>query len=299
LKGLNMKLLFILLTLIVISCSSNDNVSDAYGNFEADEVIISAESTGKISDLHIKEGDEVKSGEILAQIDTTQLYLQKLQILASMEAVASKTQNIKVQVDVLNEKKKNLLREKQRLENLLKDGAATQKQIDDINGELEVVERSITATKTGMQTTNKGLLSELKPLKAQLELIEDRLLKCMIKSPIDGTVLIKYVENGEFAAAGKPIFKVSNIDDIYLRAYVSGSQLAEVVIGRDVKVLIDKNEDEFHEYKGKITWISSKSEFTPKIIQTKEERVNMVYAIKVLVENDGKIKIGMPGELKF
>lgn len=294
-----MKLLFILLTLIVISCSSNDNVSDAYGNFEADEVIISAESTGKISDLHIKEGDEVKSGEILAQIDTTQLYLQKLQILASMEAVASKTQNIKVQVDVLNEKKKNLLREKQRLENLLKDGAATQKQIDDINGELEVVERSITATKTGMQTTNKGLLSELKPLKAQLELIEDRLLKCMIKSPIDGTVLIKYVENGEFAAAGKPIFKVSNIDDIYLRAYVSGSQLAEVVIGRDVKVLIDKNEDEFHEYKGKITWISSKSEFTPKIIQTKEERVNMVYAIKVLVENDGKIKIGMPGELKF
>lgn len=294
-----MKLLIILLTLIVISCSSNDNVSDAYGNFEADEVIISAESTGKISDLHIKEGDEVKSGEILAQIDTTQLYLQKLQILASMEAVASKTQNIKVQVDVLNEKKKNLLREKQRLENLLKDGAATQKQIDDINGELEVVERSITATKTGMQTTNKGLLSELKPLKAQLELIEDRLLKCMIKSPIDGTVLIKYVENGEFAAAGKPIFKVSNIDDIYLRAYVSGSQLAEVVIGRDVKVLIDKNEDEFHEYKGKITWISSKSEFTPKIIQTKEERVNMVYAIKVLVENDGKIKIGMPGELKF
>lgn len=294
-----MKLLFILLTLIVISCSSNDNLSDAYGNFEADEVIISAESTGKISDLHIKEGDEVKSGEILAQIDTTQLYLQKLQILASMEAVASKTQNIKVQVDVLNEKKKNLLREKQRLENLLKDGAATQKQIDDINGELEVVERSITATKTGMQTTNKGLLSELKPLKAQLELIEDRLLKCMIKSPIDGTVLIKYVENGEFAAAGKPIFKVSNIDDIYLRAYVSGSQLAEVVIGRDVKVLIDKNEDEFHEYKGKITWISSKSEFTPKIIQTKEERVNMVYAIKVLVENDGKIKIGMPGELKF
>jgi HlyD family secretion protein len=191
------------------------------------------------------------------------------------------------------------LREKKRLENLFKDGAATQKQLDDVNGQLAVLESNIIATKTGLNTANTGLLSELKPLRAQLKSVEDKIEKCQVKSPIDATVLVKYIMNGEFAVPGKPLFKIADVKNIYLRAYISGGQLAEAKLGRDVEVLVDKGGNDYYEYTGKITWVSPKAEFTPKIVQTKEQRVNMVYAVKVLVKNDGRIKIGMPGELKF
>ncbi len=285
--------------LLLVACSNDENQSDAYGNFEADEVILSAESMGEIMNIKVNEGEDVVQGESLALIDTVQLHLQKQRILAAMEAVTAKKRNVQVQIDVLEKKKANLLREKKRLENLFKDGAATQKQLDDVNGQLAVLESNIIATKTGLNTANQGLLSELKPLRAQLKSIEDKIEKCQVKSPINGTVLVKYIMNGEFAVPGKPLFKVADMDNIYLRAYISGAQLADAKLGSEVNVLVDKGQDDFYEYSGKITWVSPKAEFTPKIVQTKEQRVNMVYAVKVLVKNDGKIKIGMPGEFRF
>lgn len=294
------KIIFYLsIVLIVAGCSNNSNQSDAYGNFEADEIILSAETPGEIIKINADEGDRVKKGEVLALIDTLQLYLQKQKILASMQAIASKKRNVIVQVDVLKQKKKNLLVEKRRLENLFKDGAATQKQLDDINGAIDVVDRSIIATRTGLNTVNAGLISELKPLREQLKSIEDKLDKSRIKAPLDATVLVKYIMKGEYAVPAKPLFKIADVDNIYLRAYISGSQLAQAKLGAEVTVLIDKGENDYYKYTGKITWISSKAEFTPKIVQTKEQRVNLVYAVKVLVHNDGKIKIGMPGELRF
>jgi HlyD family secretion protein len=294
------KIIFYLsMVLFIAACSNDDNKSDAFGNFEADEIILSAESMGEIMNIKVNEGDEVVKEESLALIDTTQLHLQKQRILASMQAVSAKKRNVKVQIDVLEKKKANLLREKRRLENMFKDGAATQKQLDDVNGQLEVLESSIIATKTGLNTANSGLMSELKPLRAQLKSIEDKIEKCQVKAPINGTVLVKYIMNGEFAVPGKPLFKVADMDNIYLRAYISGAQLADAKLGSEVKVLVDKGQDDFYEYSGKITWVSPKAEFTPKIVQTKEQRVNMVYAVKVLVKNDGKIKIGMPGEFRF
>jgi len=294
------KIIFYLsIVLIVAGCSNNSNQSDAYGNFEADEIILSAETAGEIINIKADEGDRVRKGEVLALIDTLQLYLQKQQILASMQAIASKKRNVIVQVDVLKQKRKNLLIEKRRLDNLFKDGAATQKQLDDINGEIDVVESSIIATRTGLNTVNTGLISELKPLREQLKSIEDKLDKSRIKAPLDATVLVKYIMNGEYAVPSKPLFKIADVDNIYLRAYISGSQLAQAKLGAEVTVLIDKGENDYYKYTGKITWISSKAEFTPKIVQTKEQRVNLVYAVKVLVHNDGKIKIGMPGEFRF
>lgn len=294
------KIIFYLsIVLIVAGCSNNSNQSDAYGNFEADEIILSAETAGEILKINADEGDRVEKGEVLALIDTLQLYLQKQKILASMQAIASKKRNVIVQVDVLKQKKKNLLIEKRRLDNLFKDGAATQKQLDDINGAIDVVDRSIIATRTGLNTVNTGLISELKPLREQLKSIEDKLDKSRIKAPLDATVLVKYILKGEYALPAKPLFKIADVDNIYLRAYISGSQLAQAKLGAEVTVLIDKGENDYYKYTGKITWISSKAEFTPKIVQTKEQRVNLVYAVKVLVHNDGKIKIGMPGELRF
>jgi HlyD family secretion protein len=291
-------MMFIAMTLFW-GCNGNGNKSDAFGNFETDEVIVSSESFGKISDLTITEGAPVQKGQLLAMIDTVQLHIQKSQILAAIGAISSKTQDVQVQINVLQERKNNLLREKKRIESLLADGAATQKQLDDMNGEIEVVERNMVATRTSMNTGNQGLLSEIKPQQEQLKLIEDKLVKCRILSPIDGYILVKYVENNEFATQGKPLFKVADTKNMYLKAFVSGDQLAEVKIGSKVKVLIDNGKKDYYTYDGVITWVSEKAEFTPKVIQTKEERTNLVYAFKVQVVNDGRIKIGMPGEIRF
>ncbi len=280
-------------------CNGNGNKSDAFGNFETDEVIISSESFGKISGLTITEGSAVQKGQFLALIDTVQLHIQKSQVQAAVGAISSKTQDVQVQINVLQERKSNLLREKKRIESLLADGAATQKQLDDMNGEIEVVDKSILATRTSMNIGNQGLLSEIKPQQEQLKLIEDKIVKCQIISPIDGTILVKYVENNEFATQGKPLFKVADTKNMYLKAFVSGDQLSEVKIGSKVKVLIDNGKKDYYTYDGVITWVSEKAEFTPKVIQTKEERTNLVYGFKVQVVNDGRIKIGMPGEIKF
>jgi HlyD family secretion protein len=293
-----LKLSCLIIVVITTACSNN-NKSDAYGNFEADETIISSETNGKILSLNVDEGSRFNVNDLLCTIDTTQLLLKKLQLSESISALSSKTQDINSQLDVYDKKKSNLLREKNRIDNLFKDSATTKKQVDDINGELDIVDKQIIATRISMQTVNRGLLSEQNPLNMQIKQLQDQINRSYIIAPIAGTVLTKYIQAGEFATIGKPLFKIANLDELILRAYISGSQLSSCKLGQKVKVIIDKNNEQTTELVGEIYWISDKAEFTPKIIQTKEERVNLVYAIKIKVKNSGELKIGMPAEVKF
>jgi len=289
--------ILIAFTFSMFACNMNHDISDAYGNFEATEVTISSEAQGKLIDFNIEEGDILKNEHPVGLIDTTTLYLRKEQLLARKEVIRKKLLNIPSQINVLKERKKNLLREKDRLENLRKDQAATQKQLDDINGEIQVLDKELEAQYERLKTSNSGISAETRPIDLQIEEIEDQIRKSQVINPVKGTVLVKYAQVGEVVTFAKPLYKIANLENLYLRAYVSQIQLDDIQIGQEVKVLIDEDEKTFHEYMGKVTWISGKAEFTPKIVQTKEERVNLVYAIKVRVENDGKIKIGMPGEI--
>jgi HlyD family secretion protein len=286
--------LSIILTLALISCSRTDR-SDAYGNFEAIEVIISSESTGKILTLNFDEGQDVKLGDTLGLIDTTDLYLKKQQLIAQKAVLQAKARNIDSQISVQQQQQQNTLVDKTRVENLMKDGAATQKQMDDINGALDLIETQIRAT----QVQKESVSAEMGTLEVQIAQVEETLGKCWLISPLTGTVLVKFAEPGEVATMGKAICKLANLDALELKVYVSGDQLPYLKIGQTVEVQIDKDKSQFTKLQGRVTWISSKAEFTPKTIQTKKERVNLVYAAKVTVANDGSLKIGMPGEINF
>lgn len=285
--------------LLLVACNNGENGSDAYGNFEATEVLVPAEATGKILQLQLEEGSRLEKGQVVGLIDTTQLYLKKMQLQAGIRSVSRKTRSAQPDIAVLEEQRRNLLREKARVEALLQDKAATPKQLDDLTGQIEVVDKQIAAARQNVGTLNEGILAEIDPLEVQIRQIDDQLRKSYIVNPIDGTVLLKLAEPNEFAAAGKPLYKVADLDRMILRAYVSGEQLPHVRIGQEVSVLIDESDDANRSLPGAVTWISDQAEFTPKIVQTKEERVNLVYAIKVAVKNDGSIKIGMPGEVVF
>ena len=291
--------IFIIVLSILGSCSNKNDGVDAYGNFEAIEVMVSSEANGKIMALQLNEGDLLDQNTIIGYIDTIQLHLKKEQLHAAIQALQSKTQNVKVQIEVLQKQKANLLRERQRVEALLLDSAATVKQFDDINGEIEVVNQRIAATRSQLNTANNGILSEIKPLKIQILQIKDQIDKSILRNPIRGTVLTKYAEESEITSFGKPLYKIANLERITLRAYISGDQLSQITLGQNVTVKIDAPGDEYKSFDGSITWISSRAEFTPKVIQTREERVNMVYALKIEVSNDGSMKIGMPGEVLF
>lgn len=296
----DIKVLGALIWLVTFTaCSMQDNHSDAYGNFEATEVLVSSEANAKLERFQAVEGQLVEKGQLLGYIDTTQLYLQKQQLISSIAALKSKIQDVGVQIHVLIEQKNNLTREKKRIESLLRDGAATTKQLDDINGEIEVTNSRILATRSQLTTANSGILSEIAPLESQVELINDKLKKSHISTPVNGTVLTKYVEEGELVTVGQPLFRVADLQELELRAYVSGSQLGDFKLGDQVEVLVDAGQHDYRSFPGVINWISSQAEFTPKIIQTREERVNLVYAIKVRVQNDNTLKIGMPGEVRF
>lgn len=293
--------IFILLSIFtgLYACREQLDTADAYGNFEAREVIVSAEANGKIIQLDIEEGQVLEAGRLVGIIDTIQLHLKKLQLLAGIQMVSGKTQDIQPQIDVLEEQKQNLLREKGRIEALLKDDAATPKQLDDIKGQIVVVERQIKASKAQNRTFNRGLLGEIDPLRVQIRQLEDQISKCYIRNPFKGTVLLQLAEESEITATGRPLYKIARLEDMYLRVYVNGAQLPHIEIGQEVTVFIDENEKENRSMSGTISWISGKAEFTPKIVQTKEERVNLVYAVKIKVKNDGSLKIGMPGEAVF
>ncbi len=289
------KRIIFILAVVLVSCSGNENLSDAYGNFESDDVVVSAEANGKILVLNIQEGQKLNKGQVVGYIDSTDLVLKKQQLLAQKQAVASKIENIKAQIEVQEQQKKNLLVDKERVEKMLKDGAATQKQLDDINGKIDLVNAQISS----INTQNVSVHSEMEVIKAQIAQVEEGIKKCKIINPLKGTVLEKYAEQGEITAFGKPVYKIANLDELYLRVYVSGDQLPHIKIGQQAEVLIDNTKKENSKLTGVVTWISANAEFTPKIIQTKEERVNMVYAVKIRVKNDGSLKIGMPGEANF
>lgn len=288
--------LFVILSLsFLIGCNNNQERSDAYGNFEAETVIVSAESTGKILQFNIEKGQNIEAGSVTALIDTIQIQLQLLQIDAQKAAVDSRQESINSQIAVLEEQKKNLEINEARTKKMLQDGAATQKQLDDIQGQMSVIDKQIESTKTQFVAVSK----ELEVLEAQKTSLLDLLSRCAVKSPVSGTILETYVEQGELTATGKSLFKIADLSELELKIYVSGAQLPNIQLGQQVDVLIDKTENENQTLSGKITWISSEAEFTPKIIQTKEERVKLVYAVKVAVKNDGTLKIGMPGEVNF
>jgi len=298
---MNKTYLFLGISILLLTqaCNLGNDQSDAYGNFEATEILISSESNGKLLDFDIDEGDLLSSGQKIGLIDTLPLHLKKKQLQAKIISLSKKTIDIPSQINVLIERKSNLEREINRVNSLYKDGAATQKQVDDIMGEQDVINSEIRANRERLQTNNEGLLSEILPLQYQIEEINDQINRAIIFNPTSGTVLTKYAEESEIVVYGKPLYRIADINEMILRAYISGDQLDDIKIGQKVKVMIDKNRTEYKSYDGVISWIAEKAEFTPKIVQTKEERVNLVYAIKIRVNNDGHIKIGMPGEVIF
>lgn len=293
-----MKLITILFAgLLVFSsgCGRNSEKADAYGNFEAREVLISSELAGKLLEFNIHEGDRIEAGQICGLVDTTLLSIQKHQLNSKFSAILSQKSNLLAQEEILKVQMKASDREISRVESLLKGGAATQKQLDDLQSAAEVLKMQIRA----LQTQQKTVSMEAEVLKYQTEQTEEQIKRSKIVSPQIGSVLVKYAEEGELVNPGKPLFKIGDLETLILRAYVSGEQLTGIKIGQSVKVLVDAAGGDQNEYEGRIDWVSATAEFTPKIVQTKEERVNLVYAIKVGIKNDGSLKIGMPGELYF
>lgn len=300
---MNKKPKYLVLILILIglnnSCSDKKNDFDASGVFESDEIIISSESAGVIREFKIEEGMELDSGTYIGFIDTTQLHLKISQIEAQIRAINSKKPDIIKQLASMEEQLNFLNREKIRIKNLLEAGAATQKQLDDISSNIEILTRQIDATKSNLEITSRSIDLETAPLNIQIKQLNDQIKKCIIINPVKGTVLTKFAYENELANVGKPLYKISDLSFITLRAYVTGGQLDKIKLNQSVNVLVDNDNDNYKKYTGKVEWISRKAEFTPKTIMTKDERANLVYAIKIRVKNDGFIKIGMYAEVKF
>jgi HlyD family secretion protein len=292
-------MLIIILPVLVAACGVEESPTDATGVFEATEIIVSSEANGKILDLQIDEGNLVKKGEVVGLIDSIQLYYSKMQLEANKIAIESGKPDIKTQIEATREEIAKQKREKKRIEKLFEGDVATQKQLDDINALITVLEAKLNAQRSSLSKTVSTVDAQSNVLNVQIAQLEDQLEKCQIKSPIDGTVLVKYAEPGEMTGAGKALFKVADIDNMILKAYITADQLARIKIGQDVQVLAEFGARESRNYVGKITWISSKSEFTPKTVQTQDERANLVYAVKIAVKNDGLLKIGMYGGFKF
>lgn len=284
---------------ILTSCGNGNGTYDASGVFEATEVIVSAKSTGELVQFDIQEGQSLEAGKQIGCIDTTQLYLKKLQLLANMKAVDSRHYNVSKQIASIQQQITTQKTEQKRYENLVKSNAANQKQLDDVNAQITLLEKQLAAQTETLENNNRSVSGESMGLEAQVAQIDDQIRKSIIFSPINGTVLSKYAEQGELAAQGRTLFKVADIANMNLRVYITADQLTALKIGQSVKVYADQGKSDRKEYPGTITWISDKAEFTPKTIQTRNERANLVYAVKIAVKNDGYIKKGMYGEIKI
>ncbi|MCF1422954.1 HlyD family secretion protein [Mangrovimonas futianensis] len=282
----------ITIAVLLTACNSNGDKADGYGNFEATEITISAENTGKLMAFTIDEGTVVEHNQLIGYIDTIPLYLKKEQLLVQKDVINSKSKGVLSQIDVLQARLKSANINKTRVENLIRDNAGTQKQLDDVQGEIDIIKNQIRS----VEIQNAPVVNELKTLDVQLQQVENQIQKSKIVNPINGTVLSKYAEANEIVAFGKPLYKIADLSTMELRVYVSETQLAKITIGESVSVKIDDQEG-MKTYEGTISWIASEAEFTPKIIQTKEERVALVYAVKIQVKNDGSLKIGMPAEM--
>lgn len=292
-------LVFSSLIFLLTGCGNGNDKFDASGTFESEEVIISSEAIGKLIRFDIEEGATIKQNQLVGVVDTIQLFLKKKQLEASIKAVLSKQPDVAIQLATIQKQIETTTTEKNRIENLVKSNAAATKQLDDVNAQLDLLNKQYNAVKSNLTITKQGMQSETFPLQAQIEQIEDQINKSKIKNPVDGTVLTRYAKQNEVTANGKALYKIANLSIMTLRAYINGNQLGEVKLNQKVKVFVDKGNGEQKEMNGEIYWVSSKAEFTPKTIQTKDERANLVYAIKVKVTNDGYLKIGMYGEVKF
>jgi HlyD family secretion protein len=290
-------LITVLITLALLgtSCSSNKDKPDAYGSFEATEVTISSLANGKIMLFNLEEGQLLDSNQLVGFIDTTDLHLKKLQGMEQKNATGSRKEDLMAQVAVQEQNRENILVEKTRVINLIKDGAATRKQLDDINSSLSLIDKQIAL----INSQFRGIEDQIAGTEQQIAQVRESIKNAKIINPLKGTVLTKFAENNEVTTFGKPLYKIADLREMQLRVYVSGAQLPHIKTGDKVEVRIDKDEKTNSKLEGIISWISQTAEFTPKTIQTKEERVNLVYAVKVRVQNDGSLKIGMPGEIKL
>lgn len=292
------RIAYIAILMLTASCGKQTTF-DAQGTFEATEIVVSSEATGKILHFEAEEGTLVEAGQQVGAMDSLQLHLQRKQLIAQQSALLNSRPDIKKQMSSLREQIAKQKSELQRVENMLRDGAATQKQHDDINAHIRVLEGQLEATLSTLGKNTASINDNSTSLEAQIAALDDRIAKCHIIAPTNGTVLVKYAEAGELATVGKPLMKIANLEKIYLRAYFTSDQLANIRLGDTVKVIADFGGDEQHEYEGRIAWISSESEFTPKNIQTKDSRANLVYAVKIAVKNDGRLKIGLAGEVRL
>ena len=327
LRSLNRQTLIVFVVSLYLSACGNRGDFDAMGVFEADEIIISAEVNGEIISFKAEEGVKLKAGDIVGQIECTQLELQKAQVEASIEALGLKTNEAAPQIAILQQQiqsqKKQVAAQKEqwrvveqernRFENLLKKKAVTRKQYDDLKGQADVLKKQIEASEnqisvlqqqiasqsSSVSIQNRGIMSEAKPLKIRSQQLEDQIANCQIINPITGTIIAKYAENREFTSTGKALYKIADLSTLTLRAYITNDQLSKIKLNQKVKVQVDQGKKDYRAYEARISWITNKAEFTPKSIQTKDERANLVYAIKVKVKNDGFLKIGMYGEIVF
>lgn len=290
------KVLYIAVSLLAIACSKEAEF-DAQGTFEATEVVVSSEATGRILNFDIEEGMTIVANQAVGTIDSLQLHLQRKQLLAQQSALLTSRPDVKKQVASLREQIVKQKSELRRVENMLSDGAATQKQKDDIEAQIKILEGQLEATLSTLSKNTSTINDNSVALEAQIAALDDRISKCSILSPVGGTVLVKYAEAGELASVGKPLMKIADLKNIYLRAYFTSDQLVNIKLGDEVKVVADFGGEERYDYTGRVAWISSESEFTPKTIQTKDSRANLVYAVKIAVENDGRLKIGLAGEV--
>lgn len=287
------------IVLLLSSCSGNNKDFDATGTFEATEITVSAEQNGRLLSLDITEGTTISALQQVGLIDTVQLALQAQALGATRESIANQRPDLAKQIAATRQQLEKAELEQHRFEALLRDKAATQKQVDDAVSAVQVLRKQLEAQVSALNNTTQSLNNQVSATNIQRMQVLDQLQKCHITTPISGTVLNKYMEPGEFATIGKPLFKIADIESMYLRAYVTSAQLSNVKIGQDVKVFADYGGGDRKEYAGVVTWISDHSEFTPKTILTKDERADLVYAVKIAVKNDGFIKIGMYGEMKF
>lgn len=290
------RIVYITAVVLAASCGTEAEF-DAQGTFEATEVVVSSEATGRILNFEVEEGMTVEANQMVGAIDSVQLHLQRKQLVAQQSALLGSLPDVKKQVAALREQIAKQNEELRRVENMLKDGAATKKQKDDIEAQIKILERQLDATLSTLDKNTSTINNNSAALEAQIAALDDRISKCRIISPIGGTVLVKYAEAGELASVGKPLMKIADLDNVYLRAYFTSDQLAKVNLGDEVKVVADFGGEERYDYTGRVAWISSESEFTPKTIQTKDSRANLVYAVKIAVENDGRLKIGLAGEV--
>ena len=324
-----MKKIFILasVALMVAACGKKEKEYDATGTFEATEVTISAKSTGELKLFNVTEGEEVENGVVVGRIDAYQLQLKKDQLEASRGQMSASTRqlasarkatnsrqlDLEKQVSSISQQIANAQRERQRFAELVRDGAVPRKQLDDINYQIKVLEKQLEATRDQIRSNNAslaeqsegigaqmdGIDAQVAGLEAQIQQINDQIANTEIMAPFTGTVLEKYVELGEFVSTGKPVFKMADTQNMFIRAYVTSAQLQQIKVGQKAKVFADYGDGQKKEYNGTVTWISSRSEFTPKTILTDDERADLVYAIKIAIKNDGYVKIGMYGEVKF